>query len=286
MNHIFLKNTLQDFITSHAIKFQIAFIGSIVGLSLIGASSAQAVSMSLETASNFAVLGGSTVINTGLSIITGDLGVNPGSVVTGFPPGLVVLPGTIHVADAVAIQAQADNQVMYNYLAGLASTLDLTGQDLGGLTLTPGVYSFLSSAQLTGTLKLDSLGDPNALFVFQIGSALTTASNSSVVTNDGSDYSNVFFQVGNSATLGAGTQFQGNILANRSITLNANANIQCGRALAQNGAVTLDTNNISTNCGSIQEVPEPFTTIGTLVGGIAAWQMSKKLKADRKLSRF
>jgi len=286
MNHIFLKNTLQDFVTSYAIKFQIAFVGSIVGLSLIGASSAQAVSMSLETASNFAVLGGSTVINTGLSIITGDLGVNPGSAVTGFPPGLVVLPGTIHVADAVAIQAQADNQVMYNYLAGLASTLDLTGQDLGGLTLTPGVYSFLSSAQLTGTLKLDSLGDPNALFVFQIGSALTTASNSSVVTNDGSDYSNVFFQVGNSATLGAGTQFQGNILANRSITLNANANIQCGRALAQNGAVTLDTNNISTNCGPIQEVPEPFTTIGTLVGGIAAWQMSKKLKADRKLSRF
>ena len=215
MNHIFLKNTLQDFVTSYAIKFQIAFVGSIVGLSLIGASSAQAVSMSLETASNFAVLGGSTVINTGLSIITGDLGVNPGSAVTGFPPGLVVLPGTIHVADAVAIQAQADNQVMYNYLAGLASTLDLTGQDLGGLTLTPGVYSFLSSAQLTGTLKLDSLGDPNALFVFQIGSALTTASNSSVVTNDGSDYSNVFFQVGNSATLGAGTQFQGNILANR-----------------------------------------------------------------------
>ena len=152
---------------------------------------AKAASVFLGTASNFAVFG-STVTNIGLSIITGDLGVSSGSAVTGFPPGIVAPPGTIHVADAVALQAQADNQATYNYLAGLALTQDLTGQDLGGQTLTPGVYSFLSSAQMTGTLTLNNLGDPNALFVFQIGSTLTTASNSSVLVSNGGDYPNVW----------------------------------------------------------------------------------------------
>jgi hypothetical protein len=207
---------------------------------------AKAASVSLGTANTFAVLGSSTVTNTGPSIITGDLGVSPGSAVTGFPPGIVTPPGTIHAADAVALQAQTDNLTAYNYLAGLAPTQVLTGQDLGGLTLTPGVYFFASSAQLTGTLTLNNLGDPNALFVFQIGSTLTTASNSSVLLSNGGDDPNVFFQVGSSATLGTTTQFKGNILALASITLNTGANIECGRALAQTGAVTLDTNNIST----------------------------------------
>lgn len=229
---------------------------------------AKAASVSLGTASNFAVLGGSTVTNVGTSIIVGDLGVSPGSAVTGFPPGIVTPPGTIYAADAVAFQAQVDNQATYTLLAGLAQTRDLTGQNLGGLTLTPGVYSFLSSAQLTGTLTLNNLGDPNALFVFQIGSTLTTASNSSVLVSNGGDYPNVFFQVGSSAILGTGTQFKGNILANTSITLNNGANIECGRALAQNGAVTLDTNNVSTSCASIQQVPEPDSSLGTLGFGI------------------
>lgn len=219
---------------------------------------AKAASLSLGTASNFAILGGSTVTNTGPSIITGDIGVSPGLAVTGFPPGSVTPPGTIHAADAVALQAQADNQATYTYLAGLALTQNLTGQDLGGQTLAPGVYFFSSSAQLTGTLTLNNLGDPNALFVFQIGSTLTTASNSSVLAVDGGDYPNVFFQVGSSAALGTGTQFKGNILANTSITLNTDANIECGRALAQNGAVTLDTNNVSTACTSTQQVPERY----------------------------
>ncbi|WP_310424804.1 ice-binding family protein [Chamaesiphon sp. VAR_48_metabat_135_sub] len=280
MNDTLSKNMVRDFVASSVTKSQIALIGSILGFGFIGANSVQAASISLGTASNFAVLADSTVTNIGSSIITGDLGVSSGSAVTGFPPGIVTPPGTIHAADAVALQAQADNQAMYNYLAGLVLTQNLTGQNLGGQTLTPGVYFFSSSAQLTGTLTLNSLGDPNALFVFQIGSTLTTASNSSVVTNNGSDYPNVFFQVGSSATLGTGTQFKGNILANTNITLNTSANIECGRALAQNGAVTLDTNNVSTACASIQQVPEPFTIIGTLVGSTAALRMRKKLKAS------
>ena len=280
MNKTLLKNTVRDFVASHTTKSQIALVGSILGFGLIGANSAQAASISLGTASNFAVLGGSTVTNAGASIITGDLGVSPGSAVTGFPPGIVTAPGTIYAGDPVAFQAQADNQTTYNYLASLTPTQNLTGQDLGGQTLTPGVYFFSSSAQLTGTLTLNNLADPNALFVFQIGSTLTTASNSSVMVSNGGDYPNVFFQVGSSATLGTGTQFKGNILAKTSITLNTSANIECGRALAQNGSVTLDTNNISTACASTQQVPEPFTIIGTLVGGTAALRMRKKLRAS------
>ena len=137
---------------------------------------------SLGTAQSFAVLGGSTVTNTGPTIITGDLGVSPGTAVTGFPPGIVT-GGTIHAADAVALQAQSDTTTAYNDLAGQACTIDLTGQDLGGLTLVPGVYCFSSSAQLTGALTLDAEGDPNAVWVFQIGSTLTTASNSSVAAD-------------------------------------------------------------------------------------------------------
>lgn len=236
---------------------------------------AKAASISLGTAQSFSVLGGSTVTNTGPSIITGDLGVSPGSAVTGFPPGIVTPPGTIHTADAVASQAQADNKTAYNSLAGLNNPppQNLTGQDLGGRTLTPGVYSFASSAQLTGPLTLNTLNDPNALFVFQIGSTLTTASNSSVLVSNGSDDPNVFWQVGSSATLGTGTQFQGNILARESITLNTGANIECGRALAQNGAVTLDTNTVSNDCEAgpgpgPAPVPEPDSTFSILGSGL------------------
>lgn len=275
MNKTILKNTVRNFVASRTTKPQIALLGSILAFGLIGANSAQAASVSLGTASDFAVLGNSAVTNTGLSIITGDLGVSSGSGISGFPPGIVVPPGTIHVADAVAFQAQADNQATYNYLASLTPTQDLTGRDLGGQTFTPGIYSFASSAQLTGMLELNNLGDPNALFVFQIGSTLTTASNSSIFMTN-SDSQNVFFQVGSSATIGTGTQFKGNILANTSVTMNTGANIECGRALAQNGAVTLDNNNVSTACASAQPVPEPFTIIGTLVGSIVAVRMRKK----------
>src|SRR6195952_5818937 len=131
--------------------------------------------------STFSVLAGSTVTNTSTpTIVTGNLGVSPGSAVTGFPPGTVI-GGTIHAADAVAAQAQSDLTTVYNNLANEACNTDLTGQDLGGLTLTPGVYCFSTSAQLTGTLTLDAQGNSAASFIFKIGSTLTTASGSSVL---------------------------------------------------------------------------------------------------------
>ncbi len=196
----------------------------------------------MGTAADFAVLGASTVTNTGATVVNGDLGVWPGLAITGFPPGIV--NGTTHTGDAVAQQAQSDLTTAYNELAGQACDTDLTGQDLGGMTLTPGAYCFSTSAQLTGTLTLDALGSPSAVWVFQIGSTLTTASNAVVdVINGGSDC-NVFWQVGSSATLGTGTSLAGSILALTSITLNTGANVS-GQLLARNGAVTLDTNTVT-----------------------------------------
>jgi hypothetical protein len=232
-------------------------------------SGARADSVNLGTAGNFAVLAGSTVTNTGPTVINGgDVGVSPGTAITGFPPGIVVPPFIIHSADAATLQAQNDLTTAYNAAAGLAPTQDLTGQDLGGLTLLPGVYFFSSSAQLTGTLTLNALNDPNAEFVFQIGSTLTTASNSSVITvNSGSlPGCDVFWQVGSSATLGTDTAFEGHILALTSITMNTGASILDGSALARNGAVTLDDNSIF-NCME-ESVPVAVPLPASGIGGL------------------
>ena len=218
-----------------------------------------AIAPGLGTASSFAILGGSTVTNTGFTVILGDLGVSPGSSITGFPPGIVVPPGTTHVDDAVAQQAQSDVTTAYNALASQACDVDLTGHDLGGLTLTPGVYCFDESAGLTGALTLNAQGNANSVFVFQIGSTLTTASNSSVLVTNSGSACNVFWQVGSSATLGTNTSFQGNILADASITLNTGAGIIPGRALAQNGAVTMDSNNISMSVCAAEATQSPAT---------------------------
>jgi len=218
-------------------------------LTIIGlAASPVFAQISLGTAQNFGVLGGSAVTNTGATTVNGNVGVSPGSSVTGFPPGIVV-GGAIHSNDAVAMQAQNDLTTAFNNIAGTPCTVDLTGQNLGGLTLTPGVYCFTSSAQLTGALTLDALGSPNALFLFKMGSTLTTSTGSSVamINSGGNSCNKVFWQVGSSATLGTGSTFVGDILALTSITLTTGANTN-GRTLARNGAVTLDTNNVNT-CG-------------------------------------
>lgn len=215
-----------------------------IGLAALLFSSPSAAQISLGTAENFGVLGGSTVTNTGGSQITGNLGLSPGSSVTGFPPGVVVPPGTIHIADAIAVQAQVDTTTAYNALAATPTLTDLTGTDLGGLVLTPSVYGFATSAQLTGTLTLDALGDPDAVFIFKIASTLTTADGSAVVVINGGSPCNVYWQIGSSATLGSGTAFAGNLLAFTSITLATGASVS-GRTLARNGAVTLDTNSVA-----------------------------------------
>jgi type VI secretion system secreted protein VgrG len=181
----------------------------------------------------------------------------------------------VHQTDAVAQLAETDTSAAYNALAALTVTQNLTGEDLGGLTLAPGVYELSSSAQLTGTLTLDAEGENDAVWVFLIGDTLTTASDSAVTfINLGSDpVDGLFWDVGSSATLGTGTAFEGNILAVQSITLDTGATIDCGRALAQNGAVAMDTNTVSTGClgtglessdglsepspGSSSSVPEP-----------------------------
>ena len=251
-------------------RFSTSILLAVAGLVALPLQSKAEITVNLGTAGNFAVLAGSTVTNTGPTVINGgDVGVSPGTAITGFPPGTMTPPFTMHAADAVALQAQSDLTTAYNAAAGLALTQDLTGQDLGGLTLTPGVYFFSSSAQLTGTLTLNDQGNPNAQFVFQIGSTLTTASNSSVVTINGGSMPGctVFWQVGSSATLGTGTAFEGHILALTSITMNTGATILDGSALARNGAVTLDTNTI-TNCVNATAVPEPATSMIALVGGV------------------
>lgn len=217
--------------------------------------------LNLGTAGDFSVLAASTVTNTGPTVISadagmgGNVGLSPGTAVTGFPPGIVTPPGTLHVTDAVAAQAQSDLTAAYNTAAGLPCDVTLTGQDLGGLTLTSGVYCFESSAQLTGQLTLDAEGNPDAVFIFQIGSTLTTASNSSVLLVNGAQACHVFWQVGSSATLGTDTAFSGSILALASITLVTGADVE-GRLLARNGAVTLDSNTIHTPaCAPTSGVP-------------------------------
>ncbi|MEO8690794.1 MAG: ice-binding family protein, partial [Solirubrobacteraceae bacterium] len=215
-------------------------------------SARAATPVSLGTAEPFAVLAGSTVTNTGPSVVNGDLGLSPGTAVTGFPPGTV--NGSQHVTDAVAAQAQIDLTTAYNDAAGQAPT-GAVSADLGGQRLAPGVYRSASSLGLTGALTLDAQGDPNAVFIFQAGSTLTTASASSVNLVNGAQACNVFWQVGSSATLGTASTFRGSILALTSITATTGATVD-GRLLARNAAVTLDTNTITrSRCATPSSTP-------------------------------
>jgi hypothetical protein len=210
----------------------------------------------LGTAANFAVLAGSAITNTGPTVISGGVGLFPGTAVSGFPPGVA---STRHQTDAVARGAKDALVTAYNDLASWRPTRSLTGRDLGGMTLTPGVYTFSSSAQLTGTLTLSG----NGIFIFRTGSSLTTASNSHVLVTNGANGCGVYWKVGSSATLGSGTQFKGTIVALTSITMVTAATILPGRALARNGAVTLDSNRISMPAGGCSATGTTSSTSST-----------------------
>jgi hypothetical protein len=195
----------------------------------------------LGSANTYGILAGSTVTCAGApGQINADVGVSPGSTTTGFPP--CTITGNTHLADATSGAAQGRLTAAYNYLAGRACGTVVTPADLGGRTLAPGVYCAATSMGVTGTVTLDGQGDPDATFIFQIGSTLTTGTGANIALIGGAQAKNVWWQVGSSATLGTGTAFRGNILALTSITLVDNATM-LGRALARNGAVSLGTNN-------------------------------------------
>ncbi len=252
--------------------------GRLAALTVVAMFSFAAVPVAAQAAVNlatvqpFVVLGGTTVTNTGPSVLNGDLGLAPGTELEGF--GLpAVVNGATHNNDGVAQQAQLDLTTAYDVAAGEPSPpgKEMTGIDLGSKTLLAGVYHFSSSAQLTGQLTLDAQGDPNAEFIFQIGSTLTTASASSVILTNGASPCNVYWQIGSSATLDSGTSFIGNVMALTDITLNDAVTVT-GRVLARNGQISLINDTLNRpNCATgSEETPTgstPTTTTPTGNGG-------------------
>lgn len=307
MRNIFMvMSRISDERTVSQMKCKVLFPFMVVVLAALLSPPLVSATSILGTAQDFAVLGASTVTNTGPTTIYGSLGVDPGSAITGFPPGSVT-GGFIYGPGGVSNLAQSDALTAYNTLKALPYDYDLTGQDLGlQPTLSPGVYFFATSAQLTGTLNLDFTANPDGYFVFQIGTALTTASDSSVNVLNGGPLSGIYWLMGvtggsgtGSATLGTGTTFEGNIIALDSITLNTTADIICGRAIALNGAVTMDSNRISNNNteedfgsgrsdfgsngfsgggGTVAPIPEPSTMLllGSGLAGLATLRKRSK----------
>jgi hypothetical protein len=245
--------------------------GLLASLGFASPALAAPATVGLGTAASFSVLGGSTVTNTGPTTMFGDLGLSPGSSVTGAPHVL----GQTHVDDAVAIEAKTDLTTAYNNAAS-RPTEGSAGTDLSGQTFTAGVRTASTSLLLSsGSVVLNAQGDPNAVFIFQIGSTLTTGSNTSVQLINGAQACNVFWQVGSSATLGTGTHFVGTVMAAETITANTAATIH-GRLLARTAAVNLDTNTITTSTcasssggtggGSEATTPEETTALETAAG--------------------
>ena len=247
---------------------------AIVGLLFALGSNAVAAptAVGLGTAGSFAVLAGETGIhNTGPTTITGDIGTFPGTSITGVSD-VTLLSGTNHADDSVTQGAKTDLVTAYNTAAGQGPTTPVSPVDLVGKTLKPGVYNSASPIELSGVLTLDADGDPNAVWVFQAGSTLVTASDSKVVMLNKAQPCNVYWQVGSSATLGTNSTFIGTIMASTSISLNTGAKLD-GRALASTGAVTLDSNTItrsacstsasSTRTGASQITAVPRGPVGT-----------------------
>lgn len=212
------------------------------GLMIMAAGPAQAATpVGLGTASSFAVLAGAGVTNTGPTTLNGDLGTFPTTSITG--AGSLTVTGTVHGGDAVTQDAKTDLVTAYGVAAGQASNQTVSA-DLAGTTLVSGVYTSASSMGLSGALTLDAAGDPDAVFVFQVGSALTVAAGSQVLLTNGAQACNVIWQVGSSATIGTGAAFRGTVIALTDITMVTGATVE-GRLLARNGAVTLDTNVVT-----------------------------------------
>jgi len=221
----------------------------------------------LATAANYSVLGATTVTNTNSSVLEQSVGLSPGSAIVGFPPGIVLPPSTIESANAITLQAQLDLTNAYVDAAGRGVDFTQTNPDLVGQLLVPGVYAATAKAPLglSGQLVLDGQGDPNAVFIFQTDSTLITSSGSTIALINGASECNVFWQVGSSATLGSGSVFVGNILALTSITVESSVVVH-GRALARNGAVTLDNNVFDQpSCAPSTATVAPSTT--TTVAG-------------------
>lgn len=276
-------------------------------LALFAATPALAA-IDLGSSQSFAVLASTTVTNAHsapnpATQLYGDVGTSPSMAITGLSDGVNVTGGTIHAGDSTAQTALADATAAYNALVGMAFTTDLTGHTLGSpgyATLTPGVYHFDTTAQLTGTLVLDFLNNPTGNFVFQIGSTLTTATDSFVSVLNASAGNAIYWQVGSSATLGVGTDFAGNVLAHASVTFDPTAQIVCGRAIGLTGAVTLSDNLVSNNCaaqnfglglgdggslgfsgdGTVSPVPEP-TTAMLFMAGLAGLGF-KRMKSSKQ----
>jgi len=209
-----------------------------------GGGGVNPATVNLGAATSFRVLASSTVANTGLTTVDGDLGVWAGSAVTGFPPG--TLTGTIYTGPGAgpAQTAQSDLTIAYLDAEGRPPGTSVSG-NIGGLTLAPGVFTSSSTLAISsGDLTLTGLGDSTAVFIFQIGSALTVTSGRQVILTGGAQASNVFWQVGSSATLGTNSDISGTIMALASITLETGATLH-GRALASTGGVTLDASVVS-----------------------------------------
>jgi len=215
-----------------------------LGLALSAGSEAQDL-VSLGSAAFFGALGATTVVNTGLTYVIGNVGVYPGSAIVGFnPQGLGGYSGTKESSSPSATEAQSDAHLAYSYITSLAPDDVLSGRNLGGLTLTPGVYDFATTATLTGNLTLDTGGDPSAQFVFRMGTTLTTSALSQIIVQDGGSAPNVFWRVGSSATIATKTTFVGSIIAYTAITIGHQV-ISAGSFIALGAAVTLDDNSIT-----------------------------------------
>ncbi len=244
----------------------VAAVGLLVAIPL--SAQAAATPVPLGTAGSFVVLAGAGITNTGSSTLTGDLGTFPTTTVVG--AASLSFTGTNHAGDAVTQGAKTDLTTAYLNAAGQGPTSPVVA-DLAGQTLTSGVYNSASSLGLTGALTLDAQGNSSAVFIFQAGSTLTTGSGSQVNLKNGASACNVFWQVGSSATIGTRSRFVGTVMALTDITLTTGATVN-GRVLARNGAVTLDTNTISSVPCAVTPTatPTPTTTVTPTTAPTAA----------------